>query len=100
MFLSPFVKFASTTYDYTASSSRNYTPKPISKPTVVNSNDGTTKREVKIKPQKLELPGKGQNQSAGVWYSEFPFLHSFVPTISGTGYGRQYWGNKQNPFEV
>lgn len=100
MFLSPFVKFASTTYDYTASSSRNFTPKRVERPTVVNSNDGTITKEVSLKPRKNGLPGKSNNQNAGIWYSEFPFLHSFAPTISGTGYGRQYWSNKQNPFEV
>lgn len=100
MFLSPFVKFAASTYSYTASAARNYNPKPMPKPIVVNSNDGTIKREVSIKPIRTDLPKNGSNRELGTWYSELPFLHSFSPTISGTGYGRQYWSDKRNPFEI
>lgn len=105
MTLSPyyFTKQANTTYNYTASAARNYTPPaPAEKPIRVNVPTGENVRSAKpVEDRKNGLPKHGTNKPLDSdWHSEFSFLHPFTPTISGTGYGRPYWAQKRNPFEV
>lgn len=100
--LLPFIiKHAFATYNYSGSRARNYTPKKPSYPQVKKQDTGELVTKAKISsPEDTQLPKRGANKPAGKWYSEFEFLHSFAPTISGTGSGHQYWQDKRNPYEV
>lgn len=101
MFLSRLTKSAFSTYNYGGATARNYTPDKPSYPKVVRQSNGE-KVEMVQPTNKLitQQPKNGKNTPAGKWYSEFEFLHSFAPTISGTGSGHQYWQDKRNPYEV
>ena len=100
--LLPFIiKHAFATYNYSGSKSRNYTPEKPNYPAVKKQETGERAMGVKVKESvNTQLPKNGKNQNMGKWYSEFEFLHSFAPTISGTGSGHQYWQDKRNPYEV
>lgn len=101
MYLSPYIKLASTTYSPMAAMSRVHIPKRPDQPIMVNIPTGETNKKVKPKEQPLaSLPKKGNNAPLGDWYSEFDFLHSFAPTVSGIGAGRRYWEHKKNPFAL
>lgn len=101
MLLPYIIKHAFATYNYSGSRARNYTPKKPNYPKVKKQDTGEIVTKVKISaPKDTQLPKRGSNTPAGKWYSEFEFLHSFAPTISGTGSGHQYWQDKRNPYEV
>lgn len=101
MLLPYIIKHAFATYNYSGSKERNYTPKKPKYPRVKKQDTGEIATKVKVKDTvDKQIPKRGKNTNAGPWYSEFEFLHSFAPTISGTGSGHQYWQDKRNPFEV
>lgn len=95
------LKQAFATYDYGGSRSRNFTPTKPAAPIVINEQSNEKAHPAKkLKAENLDVPTKGSNKNAGNWYSEFEFIHSFYPTISGTGFGRKYWQDQKNPYEV
>jgi hypothetical protein len=101
MLLPYIIKHAFATYNYSGSRARNYTPNKPSYPKVQKQETGERAERVKIKENvDTQLPKRGVNKPVDKWYSEFEFLHSFAPAISGTGSGHQYWQDKRNPFEV
>ena len=100
-YLQRIIKQANTTYSYSAATSRNFVPGSPKKPSKVQTDTGVKVLNVPQKQHHIEgLPKKGTNKPAGPWYSEFDFLHSFTPTISGTGSGHKYWNEPKNPFDV
>lgn len=105
MLLPYIIKHAYATYDYAGSKVRDYYPTPSDKPIVRKSSTGEQAKSIGL-PKKqqdftnAEIPKRGVNTDAGPWYSMLEFVHSFNPTISGTGSGRQYWNHKQNPYQV
>jgi hypothetical protein len=101
MLLPYIIKHAYATYNYSGAKERNYTPKKPSYPEVRKQLPAEQVKSVTIKEKSNpQLPKNGSNKPADKWYSEFEFLHSFAPTMSGTGSGHQYWQDKRNPFEV
>lgn len=99
-----FIKQAGlNTYDYKASSRRNFYPKPSGiKPVVreADENPGKTVSIPKNEKPKSELQEYGKNK---YWdpdgYPTWRFTHSFSPTISGTGYGKPYWNYPKDPYQ-
>lgn len=101
MFLARITKSAFATYNYGGATARNYTPDKPSYPKVIHQDSGEISKPVTPSVRNIpQQPKSGKNKPAGKWYSEFEFLHSFAPTISGTGSGHQYWQDKRNPYEV
>lgn len=102
MIAAAMVKHAYTTYSYTASMSRNYTPKSPKRPSYSKDNAGERVYEVNQDPKQPLGPKWGKNTIATT--SDIASivgrgrLHSFAPTISGTGSGRQYWDEPSDPY--
>lgn len=100
-----FIKQAGlATYDYKASASRNYTPKPY-KGHVSVVNDGIEQgKRVSIPENEKDPSGLKEQGKNKVWdpndYPTWRFVHSFSPTISGTGYGKQYWQRPTDPYQA
>ena len=97
------MKQAGPTYDY-AGSKRNYfiPAAPKEKPAVVQEGNRGQKYLVKEKPAKgNEFASWGTNSP--VRDNSFPlskfYLHSFEPTVSGTGNGPRFWQQPHNPYE-
>lgn len=92
------------TYSYTASAARNFTPlKPTIKPGIVKLSTGIQERQVDIPRFASEdVPKRSFNRQALPCDTRdglsMGFDHSFQPTVSGTGGGRQYWSYTKNPY--
>lgn len=85
-----------------AAKSRNYTPPPPEMPRVKEEETGNYKfRSDENWGKRNELITWGKNQED--WSGYLPMtenrLLDFHNTISGTGHGRPYWEEKQNPYE-
>lgn len=97
------VKQAGPTYDYTASKRLNYYPE-APKEKVRAIQEGNIGRILQVK--KSPVKGNAFNEW-GVNKKEldnsFPlskfYLHSFEPTVSGTGNGPRFWQPQHNPYE-
>ena len=105
MLLPYIIKHAYATYDYAGSKARDYHPVPADKPLSRKIATGVKEKSIGIPKHQQDftgagIPRRGTNTNAGPWYSMLEFVHSFNPTISGTGSGRQYWNYKQNPYQV
>ena len=105
MLLPYIIKHAYATYDYSGSKVRDYNPTPAERPSFRKIDAGNQERRIGLPKRQQNLadagiPKRGVNTNAGPWYSMLEFVHSFNPTISGTGSGRQYWNYKQNPYQV
>lgn len=99
-FLQQLIKNAATTYDYKASAKRSYYPKKSTiKPGVVKVDTGTSEEFISIPKESDDNFPKAVNKADNRESWPFgTFLHSFSPTVSGTGYGRPYWSTQSNPF--
>lgn len=96
--LKQFEKVAFPLYDYTASASRSYTPPHAKEPrSVVEANNGERVRGLKF--DATDTPKPGVNKPSNAETTTFPYWHSFSPTVSGTGGGRQLWSLPKNPYE-
>lgn len=95
------VKQAYTTYSYTASMSRYHTPKSPERPEINKSTGGERAFSVK-QDTKQPLGPWGKNKPATETDVDAIVgrgrLHSFSPTISGTGSGRRYWDEPSDPY--
>ena len=96
------VKQAYSTYSYTASMSRYYHPKHAKRPELDKSTAGEKAYYVNQDPKQPIGPKWGKNKPGTEADSDLPGvkqrLHSFSPTISGTGYGKRYWDEPRNPY--
>lgn len=89
------------TYASTADS-RNYTPKRPAQPEVKKEETGLYKYRVERPKQgKNAIIGWGQNKDDDSGYLPLTEnrLLDYHNTISGTGHGRPYWAEKENPYE-
>ena len=84
--------------------SRNYIPSsPRLKEDLITVNYKDEPRDVKM-PKDNYLPSmKSINQDSSRDYeNDNPihfFMHPWNNSISGTGYGREYWSYQQNPYQ-
>ena len=96
------VKQAYTTYSYTASMSRNYTPSAPDRPSISKSSGGEKAYNVTQHPVNPLGIAWGKNRNATDSDTKLLTgrgrLHTFSPTISGTGSGRQYWDYDTDPY--
>lgn len=91
------VKVAFATYNYQASASRNFFPKPVKEPRMKANEDW---KQEKINLSKRKLDGQlpwGVNKPVHIF--DNPTMRPRTAlTISGTGSGQQYWSPIDNPF--
>lgn len=96
--LKQFEKVAFPLYDYTASGSRAYVPASVKEPhSVVENNSGKKLRMPEF--EDTDVPKWGHNIPSNADTTTYPYWHSFAPTVSGTGGGRQLWSLPKNPYE-
>lgn len=90
------VKCAHPLYSYTESDSRSYFPKPLhSYPHVELATDKNNEFKVKSPRKRIKAT---PDYTSDVHEYEKGWLAP-VRDISGTGGGRQYWDEKDNPWE-
>ena len=96
------MKQAYSTYSYTASMSRYHTPKSPARPGISKSTGGERAFLVEQDPKQPIGPKWGKNKPSTDADVDSIVgrgrLHSFSPTISGTGSGRQYWDEPSDPY--
>lgn len=92
------------TYDYKSSSSRNYTPPKYSGPPVaLAAGSGSDEsRKLSITPMhNPDMPKNGANKASYDDTATLGLDHSHARnTISGTGFGHQFWQEPKNGYGI